>query len=107
MTGLHSICDDFGTLDLDDRLELYKPGWYAAWNHVEDDKMDALAPLFHLERVAAFPAYDDPERNLLVLYRLESAGEHRAERRRRAHRAIPRRLRTRTGQQPSPLQLQH
>ena len=107
MTGLHSICDDFGTLELDDRLERYKPGWYAAWNHVEDDKMDALAPLVHLERVAAFPAYDDPERNLLILYRLESAGEHRAERRRRAHRHIPRRLVTRNGQQPSPTQLQH
>ena len=108
MTGLHSICDDFGTLELDDRLELYKPGWYATWNQVEDDKMDALTPLFHLERVAAFPAYDDPERNLLILYRLESAGEHRAERRRRARaRLIPRRLQIHNGQQPSPNQLEH
>jgi hypothetical protein len=35
--------------------------------------MDALAPMYHLHRVAAFPAFDDPERNLLILYRLDAA----------------------------------
>jgi hypothetical protein len=71
MTGLPSICDDFGTLDLAFRVSTYHPGWYVAWNHVEDDKMEALAPMYHLSRVAAFPAMDDPERNLLILYRLD------------------------------------
>lgn len=71
MTGLPSICDDFGTLELPERVAKYRPGWFAAWNDVEDDKMAALAPLYHVERVAAFPAYDDPERNLLILYRLD------------------------------------
>ena len=105
MTGIHSICDDFGTMDLIDRVDLYKPGWYAAWNHVEDDKMDDFTPMFQLERVAAFPAYDDPERNLLILYRLDTPGEHRA---RLHHRSpIPPNLRTRSGQQPSPSQLLH
>ncbi len=105
MTGLHSICDDFGTMDLIDRVDRYQPGWYAAWNHVEDDKMDDLSPKFQLERVAAFPAYDDPERNLLILYRLDTPGEHRAQLHRRNR--IPPNLRTRSGQQPSPSQLQH
>ena len=50
----------------------YKPGWFATWNDVEDDKMEALAPMYRLERVAAFPAFDDPERNLLILYRLDA-----------------------------------
>ncbi len=71
MTGLPSICDDFGTTDLAVRVQAYHPGWYVAWNQVEDDKMDALAPMYHLQRIAAFPAFDDPERNLLILYRLD------------------------------------
>ena len=71
MTGLPSICADFGTTDLAVRVQAYHPGWYVAWNQVEDDKMDALAPMYHLQRIAAFPAFDDPERNLLILYRLD------------------------------------
>jgi hypothetical protein len=73
MTGLPSICDDFGTMDLAVRVRAYRPGWYIAWNEVEDDKMEALAPLYHLQRVADFPAMDDPNRNLLILYRLDPA----------------------------------
>jgi hypothetical protein len=105
MTGLPSICDDFGTMELKDRAAAYRPGWYATWNEVEDDKMDALAPLFHLERVAAFPAFDDPDRNLLILYRLDPP---QAEVPRKPHRrAVPKLLQTKTGQQPSAVQLEH
>ncbi len=108
MTGLPSIDDDFGTLDLDVRVKQYRPGWYAAWNDVEDDKADALTPLYSMQRVAAFPAYDDPDRNLLILYRLNPvndgpphAGRHRMRRR------IRKALATALGQQPSNDQLQH
>ena len=106
MTGLPSICDDFGTMDLAVRVQAYRPGWYIAWNQVEDDKMDALAPMYHLQRVAAFPALDDPERNLLILYRLDPAtpapppAPHRKS-------LIPRLLRASFGRQPSPIQLEH
>ncbi len=75
MTGLPSINDDFGTLDLDERVQRYKPGWYVAWNQIDDDKMDALQPLYRPVRVAAFPAMDDPDRDLLILYRLDPALE--------------------------------
>ena len=106
MTGLPSICDDFGTLELQDRVALYKPGWYVSWNQVDDDKMDALTPRYHLERIAAFPALDDPDRNLLILYRLDpSAGYHPPVRRRRL--PLPRSLISQLGQQPSESQLQH
>lgn len=71
MTGLPSICDDFGTMDLSERVKAYHPGWYVAWNQVDDDKMDALTSLYNLKRVASFPAMDDPERNLMILYRLD------------------------------------
>jgi hypothetical protein len=33
--------------------------------------MDALTSLYRLRRVASFPAMDDPERNLMILYRLD------------------------------------
>ena len=89
MTGLESICDDFGTVDLAQRVATYKPGWFATWNYVEDDKMDALAPMYRLVRVGAFPALDDPKRNLLILYRLDPIGAPGA------------------GQQRSPARLKH
>ncbi len=105
MTGLPSICDDFGTTDLAERVAMYRPGWYVAWNQVDDDKMDALAPLYHLERIAAFPAMDDPERNLLILYRLDPATS--APHPKPKRKPVPRLLQTRFGQQPSVVQLQH
>ena len=105
ITGLPSICDDFGTLELPERVKQYRPGWYAAWNDIEDDKMEAMAPLFRLERVAEFPAMDDPERNLLILYKLIPTTEPPTPGKKAA--PPPRRLRTRVGQQPSVLQLEH
>ncbi len=105
MTGLPSIDDDFGTMDLDERVRAYRPGWYAAWNQVDDDKMDALRPLYRLTRVAAFPAMDDPDRNLLILYRLDPAiappppVHHK--------RPTPKALVTKLGQQPTTQQLTH
>jgi hypothetical protein len=106
MTGLPSICDDFGTMDLAMRVRAYHPGWYVTWNQVDDDKMEALAPLYHLHRVAAFPAMDDPDRNLLILYRLDPAAPGTPPRRHH-HRNIPRLLQTSFGQQPSVDQLEH
>jgi len=68
--------------------------------------MDALDPTYHLQRVAAFPAMDDPERNLLILYRLDPAIPGTPPRRHRKPN-IPRLLQTNFGQQPSPIQLEH
>jgi 4-amino-4-deoxy-L-arabinose transferase-like glycosyltransferase len=109
ITGLPSICDDFGTMTLPDRVAAYKPGWFASWNNVEDDKMDALTPAYRLVRVAAFPAFDDPDRNLLILYRLDAVGPPGPKGRpgRRRSMSVPPRLRTRVGEQPSPAQLKH
>jgi 4-amino-4-deoxy-L-arabinose transferase-like glycosyltransferase len=101
MTGLHSICDDFGTADLVDRVHQYNPGWYVAWNLIEDDKMDSLTPQFHVTRVATFPAMDDQDRNLLIVYRLDPATAPSP------HPRPRRRSRVKIGQQPSPEQLEH
>ena len=105
MTGLHSIDDDFGTLELPDRVKQYKPGWYVAWNQIDDDKMDALTPEFHLERVAAFPAMDDPDRNLLIVYRLDPPIATPLLK--RHGKLAPKSLQTKVGQQPSLNQLEH
>ena len=105
MTGMPSICDDFGTLELVDRVRQYRPGWYVAWNQIDDDKMDALTPFFHIERVAAFPAMDDPDRNLLIVYRLDDSVETAF--RKRHGKPTPKGLRTGLGQQPSTSQLRH
>jgi hypothetical protein len=107
MTGLPSIDDDFGTLNLDERVKQYRPGWYAAWNEVEDDKADDITPLYRMQRVAAFPAYDDPDRNLLILYRLNSVSQTPKPPLRRTKKHIPKPLVSRMGQQPSNVQLQH
>lgn len=96
MTGVPSICDDFGTLNLVDRVAKYRPGWFATWNDVEDDKMEALAPYYRLVRAAAIPAFDDPDRNLLILYRLDPLPVKGAVTRGRRKRPVwvPRSLRT-------------
>jgi hypothetical protein len=102
MTGLPAICDDFGTLELPQRVAKYRPGWFATWNDVEDDKMEALAPLYRLVRVAEIPAFDDPERNLLILYRLDPLDSPgRMGRGRRRSMAAPRRPRAKVIEQPS------
>lgn len=103
ITGIPSICDDFGTMELVDRVAAYKPGWFATWNEVEDDKMDALAPTYRLERVAAFAAYDDPDRNLLILYRLDPLSTPGRLRRsgRRRYMNSPRRLKIKPAGQPA------
>ena len=105
MTGLPSICDDFGTLELIDRVRRYHPGWYVAWNQVEDDKMDALAPFFRLDRVAAFPAMDDPDRNLLIVYRLDDGTGPQPARRNLP--PVTKHPRSRLGQEPSTQQQIH
>ena len=71
MTGLPSINTEFGTLDLDQRVARYHPGWYVAWNEVEDEDMKAIAPLYRFTPIASYPAMEDPDRNVLLLYRLD------------------------------------
>ena len=108
-TGVPSIDDDFGTMELSTRANTYKPGWYLAWNELDDDKMDALTPEFHPVRVAAFPALDDPDRNLLILYRLDRTNMSPATPHRRVHhrKPTPKPLETKVGQQPTTEQLEH
>ena len=70
ITHLPAICDDYGTWDLPYRIHAYQPGWYATWNEMDPGTLTDLQTQYSLEQVASFPALDDPDRNLLLLYRM-------------------------------------
>ncbi|MBX6361769.1 MAG: phospholipid carrier-dependent glycosyltransferase [Acidobacterium ailaaui] len=71
ITHLPSICDDFGTYDLPYRIHTYRPGWYAAWNDLDPGTLADINTQYALKEAAHFHAFDDPDRNDLVLYRME------------------------------------
>jgi len=70
MTHLPSLCDDFGTQELVAKLVAYQPGWWATWNDIDPGTLEDLHNHYSLEQVASFRALDDPERNVLVLFKL-------------------------------------
>ncbi len=81
MTHLPSLCDEISFEDLGEKLERYQPGWYASWNGIDPVILSELHTHESLEQVASFPALDDPERNVLVLFKLHPLpdGEERDE----------------------------
>jgi hypothetical protein len=75
VTHLPTLCDDFGTPsrlfpDLPSKLAFYQPGWYATWNDMDPGTLEDLHNHFSVEQAASFRAFDDPDRNLLVLFKL-------------------------------------
>ncbi len=75
VTQLPSLCDDFGTPsraypDLVTKLARYQPGWWATWNDIDPGTLEDIHTHFSLEQAASFRAFDDPERNVLVLFKL-------------------------------------
>ncbi len=70
ITHLPTLCDDFGTMEFADRLGAYQPGWWAGWNSLDPGTLEDLHTRYSLEQVASFPAFDDPDRNVLVLFKL-------------------------------------
>ena len=74
-THLPALCDDFGTPsssfpDLPTKLAYYQPGWWATWNDIDPGTLEDLHTLYSIEQVASFRAFDDPDRNVLVLFKL-------------------------------------
>ena len=70
VTHLPALCDDYGTQDLPSKLAAYQPGWFASWNDLDPGTLADIHTHFSLEQVASFRAFDDPDRNLLVLFKL-------------------------------------
>jgi hypothetical protein len=70
VTHLPTLCDDFGTQDLVTKLASYQPGWWATWNDIDAGTLEDIHTHYSLEQVASYRAFDDPERNVLVLFKL-------------------------------------
>ncbi|MGD0829579.1 MAG: glycosyltransferase family 39 protein [Terracidiphilus sp.] len=75
VTHLPTLCDDFGTPsakfpDLPAKLAYYRPGWWATWNDIDPGTLEDLHTLYSIEQVASFRAFDDNDRNVLVLFKL-------------------------------------
>lgn len=70
ITGLPAICDELSMEDLATKVEDYQPGWFASWNAVDPSTLVDLHTRYSLQQVASFSAFDDPERNVLVLFQL-------------------------------------
>ncbi len=70
ITGLPAICDELSTDDLADKVGRYEPGWFSSWNGVDPSALADLHTRYSLEQVASFNALDDPDRNVLVLFKL-------------------------------------
>ena len=69
-THLPSVCDELGMQQLDLKLARYQPGWFATWNDINPVTLGAIHTRYSLEQVAGFPALDDSNRNILVLFKL-------------------------------------
>jgi hypothetical protein len=70
VTHLPTICDELSTEDLAEKLGRFEPGWFSSWNDIDPDTLADLHARYSLEQVASFPAFDDPDRNVLVLFKL-------------------------------------
>ena len=75
LTHLQTLCDDFGTEYLTPKLTQYEPGWYASWNDLDPGTLLDLHMNYSLEQVATFHAFDDPDWDLLVLFKLHPLAE--------------------------------
>ncbi len=70
-THLPALCDDFGTDDLPARIERYRPGWYAQWNDLDPGTLEDIHDAgYKLRAVAHWHAFDDEDRDELILYRM-------------------------------------
>jgi len=56
--------------DLAAKIGYYRPGWYAAWNQLDAGALEDIHSHDSVEQVMSFRAYDDPTRNVLVLFKL-------------------------------------
>ncbi len=69
-TGLPAIDEGHPVGGLDALLERYHPGWYAAWPGWEDPAIAQVGRRYRLVEVARYRVFDDPRRQVLVLYKL-------------------------------------
>jgi hypothetical protein len=59
-----------GIDDLATKVGFYQPGWYATWNVLDPGMLEDIHSHYSVEQVGKFHAFDDPARNVLVLFKL-------------------------------------
>ncbi|MGA2535175.1 MAG: hypothetical protein ABSF53_04100 [Terracidiphilus sp.] len=75
VTHLPALNDLFDTPspampDMGAKLAFYRPGWFATWNVLDPGTLEDLHCIGSVEQVASFRAFDDPKRDVLVLFKL-------------------------------------
>jgi hypothetical protein len=76
--GLPTVDDTFGTMTVEEKFEAYHPGWVVMWNDENFDGFEEFLAKNNLVRVAVLPAFDDPGRNRLIVYRIVPGSESHA-----------------------------
>jgi hypothetical protein len=71
-TGIPAL-DDLGSLPLEQKIGVYRPGWAVIWS----DSLDvlsrpAVASRYSFTEVGRYPAFDNPNRAFLYLYRIRA-----------------------------------
>lgn len=69
-TRLPALCDEYGTEEFGAKLRTYQPGWFAVWNQIPEPELAAIHRNFTIEQVSSYHAFDEEDRNLLVLFKL-------------------------------------
>jgi hypothetical protein len=75
VTNLPTLCDPTSMPcnsfpDPASELARYQPGWYAEWDGIDQDTLEVIHTHFSLELVASFRAFEDPSRQVLLLFKL-------------------------------------
>jgi hypothetical protein len=69
MTGIRSINDAYGTQDMAEKVRVYQPGWYLAWEGIAAENQGLLSP-YRLEEAASYSVFDNYDRSTLILYKM-------------------------------------
>lgn len=70
LSGVRAIPLSYALHGMDALLDRYQPEWYAAWPGWEDPAIAAVQSRYRLDEVARYRIFDDPRRQVLVLYKL-------------------------------------
>jgi hypothetical protein len=74
MVGVPSINDGYGTEDMREKVERYRPGWYVGWADVDPASEDFLSG-YGFKKIARYEALDDDDRGALTLYKMTPKAE--------------------------------
>ena len=72
MTGIPAINDGYSFEDLQKRVAIDQPGWYLGWNDLDQDILAELSA-YRLQEVATYHVFDNDQRDVLILYRMQPA----------------------------------